>query len=265
MDNDPIAEERARLVAQLRTSLLDPLALLVAQAAAFEQAAGQDERQRAAFAVVAALARQALQRARDLEADLDDVRLEQLGLEASLDMLCGRAMRASAASVELSLPRLRGDLPPAVAHALLRFAQDALARATGPAFARRVRLRLSRDEARVALSVADDGDPAAGLAGGAEGTIIRLGGSVSHGRAAHGGLELSAELPLLPAAALTPREREVLVQLAAGLPTRAIAAQTGMAPRTVTFHLANIYAKLGVAGRAEAIVAALRGAAATHL
>jgi hypothetical protein len=106
MDNDPIAEERARLVAQLRTSLLDPLALLAAQAAAFEQAAGQDERQRAAFAVVAALARQALQRARDLEADLDDARLEQLGLEASLDMLCGRAMRASPASVELSLPRL---------------------------------------------------------------------------------------------------------------------------------------------------------------
>ncbi len=201
MDNDPIAEERARLAAQLRTSLLDPLALLVAQATAFEQAAGQDERQRAAFAVVAALARQALQRARDLEADLDDARLEQLGLEASLDMLCGRAMRASPASVELSLPRLRGDLPPAVAQALLRFAQDALARATGPAYARRVRLRLSRDEARVALSVADDGDPAAELVGGAEAAIIRLGGSISHGRAAHGGLEL------LGRAAPAPRRR----------------------------------------------------------
>jgi DNA-binding CsgD family transcriptional regulator len=128
-----------------------------------------------------------------------------------------------------------------------------------------VRLRLSRDEARVTLSVADDGDPAVGLGGGAEGTIIRLGGSVWRGRAAHGGLELSAELPLLHAAALTPREREVLALLAAGLPTRAIAAQTGMAPRTVTFHLTNIYAKLGVAGRAEAIVAALRGAGAAHL
>lgn len=260
--DDLIAEERARLVAQLRASLLDPLALLVAQAAAFEQAAGHDQHQRTAFALVAALARQSLQRARDLEADLDDARLGQLGLEASLDLLCGRAMRAAPASVELSLPRLRGDLAPAVALALLRFAQDALARATGPAYARRVRLRLSHDEARVALSVADDGDPLAGadLIGPAEGRIVRLGGAVSRTRAAHGGMELVAELPLLPAAALTPREREVLALLAAGLPTRAIAAATGMAPRTVTFHLANIYAKLGVAGRAEAIVAALRGA-----
>jgi DNA-binding CsgD family transcriptional regulator len=263
--DDQIGEERARLVAQLRAALLDPLALLAAQASAFEQAAGQGERQRAAFAMLAALARQALQRARDLEADLDDERLGQLGLEASLDLLCGRVMRASPLSVELSLPRQRGGLPPAVAQALLRFAQDALARASGPAYARRVRLRLSRDEARVALSVSDDGDPAAELAGGAEGAIIRLGGSVAQGRAAHGGMELLAELPLLPAATLTPREREVLALLASGLPTRAIAAQAGMAPRTVTFHLANIYAKLGVSGRAEAIVAALRGAGAEHL
>jgi DNA-binding CsgD family transcriptional regulator len=169
-------------------------------------------------------------------------------------------MRASAAAVEVSLPRLRGDLPPAVVLALLRFAQDALARATGPASARRVRLRLSRDEASVALGVADDGDPEAeaGMLGHAEDMLVRLGGSVSRGRAAHGGLELVAALPLLPVAVLTPREREVLALLAAGRSTRSIAAETGMAPRTVTFHLANIYAKLGVAGRAEAIVAAMR-------
>jgi DNA-binding CsgD family transcriptional regulator/signal transduction histidine kinase len=260
MDDDLLAQERARLAAQLRAALIEPLALLAAQTTAFEQAAGQDERQRAAFAMVAALARQALQRARDMEADLDDARLGQLGLEACLDLLCGRAMRSSPASVELSLPRLRGDLPPAAALALLRFAQDALARATGPAYARRVRLRLSRDASRAELSIADDGDPEAGadLIGVAEGRIVRLGGSVSRLRAAHGGLELAATLPLLPAAVLTPREREVLTMLVAGRTTRAIAAQTSMAPRTVTFHLANIYAKLGVAGRAEAIIAALR-------
>lgn len=257
--HDPTAEERARLLAQLRASLLDPLTLLVAQLTAFEQAAAEDERQRASFAVVAALARQALQRARDLEADLDDARLEQLGLEASLDLLCGRIMRATATSVELRLPRLRGDVPPAVAQALLRFAQDALARATGPAYARQVRLRLSRSGLRVRLSIADNGDLAASLAGGAEEIITQLGGTVSRGHAAHGGLELTAELFLHDIAALTPREREVLALLAAGHSTRAIAAQAGMAPRTVTFHLANIYAKLGVAGRAEAIIAALRG------
>lgn len=260
MDDDPLSQERARLAAQLRAALIDPLALLVAQASAFERAAGPDERQRAAFVMLAALARQALARARDLEADLDDARLEQIGLEAALDLLCGRAMRAAPVVVELSLPRRRGDLPPAAARALLRLAQEALARAVGPAGARRVRLRLSYDAARAALSVADDGDPAVelGMLRGAEGQLARLGGTLTHGRAAHGGLELRAELPLRPAAALTPREREVLALLAAGHSTRAIAARAGMAPRTVTFHLANIYAKLGVAGRAAAIVAALR-------
>jgi DNA-binding CsgD family transcriptional regulator len=263
MDDDLLAQERARLLAQLRATLLDPLALLAAQASAFEQAAGQDERQRAALAMIGALARQALQRARDIETDLDDSRLMQLGLEASLELLCGRTMRATPAMVELNLPRARGDLPPTVARALLRFAQDALARAAGPAYARRVRLRLSRDESRVALSVADDGDPDAATESfsATARMVARLGGSFAQGRAAHGGLELAAEVPLAPVAALTPREREVLALLAAGMPTRAIAAQTNMAPRTVTFHLANIYAKLGVAGRAEAIVAALRGAA----
>jgi DNA-binding CsgD family transcriptional regulator/signal transduction histidine kinase len=259
MEDDLLAWERARLLAQLREALIDPLALLADQASTFERAAGQDARQRAAFAMVAALARQTLQRAHDIEADLDDAHLAQVGLEAALGQLRDRTMRASAAVVELSLPRLRGDLPPAVAMALLRFAQDAMARASGPAYARRVRLRLTRDETRVALSVADDGDPAADdrlLA--AEGRIARLGGSLTRVRAAHGGLELLAELPLLPVATLTPREREVLALLAAGHPTQAIAAQAGMAPRTVTFHLANIYAKLGVAGRAEAIIAALR-------
>ena len=55
---------------------------------------------------------------------------------------------------------------------------------------------------------------------------------------------------------LTPREREVLALIATGLPNAAIASRLGLAPNTVSNHISNIFAKLRVASRAEAIVRA---------
>jgi DNA-binding NarL/FixJ family response regulator len=57
---------------------------------------------------------------------------------------------------------------------------------------------------------------------------------------------------------LTGREREVLDLMAAGLPNGAIAARLGLAGKTVANHISNIFAKLQVAGRAEAIARARR-------
>lgn len=51
---------------------------------------------------------------------------------------------------------------------------------------------------------------------------------------------------------LTAREREVLLWIANGLRNQQIAAQLGIRPATVKRHLENLYAKLGVAGRADA-------------
>lgn len=52
---------------------------------------------------------------------------------------------------------------------------------------------------------------------------------------------------------LTPREREVLTLLADGLSNRGMAARLGISEHTVKFHVSAIYAKLGVANRAEAV------------
>jgi non-specific serine/threonine protein kinase len=57
---------------------------------------------------------------------------------------------------------------------------------------------------------------------------------------------------------LTPRERAVLRLLPQGLTNAQIAAALFVSPRTVQTHLTNLYAKLGVTGRAEAIAVALR-------
>ena len=55
---------------------------------------------------------------------------------------------------------------------------------------------------------------------------------------------------------LTPREREVLDLIAAGLPNATIAIRLGLAAKTVGNHISTIFAKLQVATRAEAIVRA---------
>ena len=57
---------------------------------------------------------------------------------------------------------------------------------------------------------------------------------------------------------LTDREEEVLRMLAKGWTNTRIANELSVSERTVRFHLSNIYDKLGVGSRAEAIAWALR-------
>jgi DNA-binding NarL/FixJ family response regulator len=57
--------------------------------------------------------------------------------------------------------------------------------------------------------------------------------------------------------ALTDRELEVLALLVSGLHNKEVAARLFISPRTVERHCNNLYAKLGVGSRSEAIVRAL--------
>ncbi|MDT3400695.1 response regulator transcription factor, partial [Streptomyces sp. B1866] len=63
-----------------------------------------------------------------------------------------------------------------------------------------------------------------------------------------------------PAAALglTPRERDVLRLVAAGLSNRQIAGELFISPKTASVHVSNILAKLEVSGRGEAAALAHR-------
>ncbi|MDQ1669924.1 MAG: hypothetical protein QOE40_1985 [Actinomycetota bacterium] len=58
---------------------------------------------------------------------------------------------------------------------------------------------------------------------------------------------------------LTAREREILDLLASGLRTAAIAQRMCLSPKTVSNHLTNVFAKLEVADRTEAILQAREG------
>jgi DNA-binding CsgD family transcriptional regulator len=52
-------------------------------------------------------------------------------------------------------------------------------------------------------------------------------------------------------AAITPRERAVLAQIAAGASSKESARRLGISPRTVEFHRANILRKLGAKNTAD--------------
>jgi DNA-binding NarL/FixJ family response regulator len=60
-----------------------------------------------------------------------------------------------------------------------------------------------------------------------------------------------------PAGALSGRETEVLVLVARGLSNDRIAQELHLAPSTVKRHLANVYEKVGVRSRSEAVRTAL--------
>jgi DNA-binding CsgD family transcriptional regulator len=98
----------------------------------------------------------------------------------------------------------------------------------------------------------NDAGPAqldAALRAVAAGLIVRLPAALRPGFAA---------LPEEPAAALTPREVEVLAALAEGLGNKAVARRLGISPHTVKFHIESVFRKLGAGTRAEAVAKGLR-------
>jgi DNA-binding NarL/FixJ family response regulator len=57
---------------------------------------------------------------------------------------------------------------------------------------------------------------------------------------------------------LTPREHDVLVQVATGRSNREIAQQLFISAKTVSVHISNVMAKLDAASRTEAVAVARR-------
>ena len=61
-----------------------------------------------------------------------------------------------------------------------------------------------------------------------------------------------------PLVSLTPRETEVLRQVAAGQTNKSIALRLGISEHTVKFHLGSAMTKLAASSRAEAVASAIR-------
>jgi len=103
---------------------------------------------------------------------------------------------------------------------------------------RRARRRVdARGHLRAALEVFDDLDATRWAARAAQ--ELRASGETARRRDASS------------SAALTAQERQVAGLVRQGLANRDVAARLFLSPRTVDFHLRNVFGKLGVASRAE--------------
>jgi DNA-binding NarL/FixJ family response regulator len=114
------------------------------------------------------------------------------------------------------------------------------------------------------------------LKGATQEEIIRVIRAVAAGEAIFGpgiarrvlGRLSGAAVATDPFPQLTPRERQVLELLAAGLPTTVIGGRLGLASKTVSNHASAIFAKLQVADRTEAVLrarnAGLGSSASSH-
>jgi DNA-binding NarL/FixJ family response regulator len=115
-------------------------------------------------------------------------------------------------------------------------------------------------------SYGGDADVRRALRAGARGYLLKdmlLSQVVSAVRAVHAGQRVvpapvAERLAAYEAdAELTRRELEVLELVARGLGNKEVAAAIGRSDETVKVHLKNIFTKLGVADRTEAVIAAL--------
>jgi DNA-binding NarL/FixJ family response regulator len=252
--------ERRRLAGLLQRDVVEPLNLLLSQANAYEQTLGANPTARMAVSVLSSLARQVLQQVRDLDAGLHPAILETLGLEPALEALASQVMRVHGLQIDLALERMRERLPAPLELALFRTTQDVLDRAVRQAHASQVTIRLAREADRLVFSLADNGVAATvpPALRAARQRLEQLGATVTTTANPRGNLELTVSFGLEEPVELTPREMEVIQLLAEGLSNREIAQLLTVSPRTVNFHLDNIYSKLGVTSRTEAAIYALR-------
>ncbi|MBZ0316680.1 MAG: LuxR C-terminal-related transcriptional regulator [Anaerolineae bacterium] len=258
-DSDSVSmleAERQRLAALLDAEIGKPIQLLLAQAAVYEQSLAANPQAQMVASVLASLARQALQQIRDLSAALHPAMLESLGLTPALELLIGQTLRTTPLQIVWTIDHLPKRLSPPIELALFRAIQDALTHSVR--YATNATLRLKMQNEQLTLFYEDNAPHSAGrdFLDFALTRLQSLGIEVESQDRPNFHMVATLNLPMPPF--MTEREMEVLGWLAKGLPNKEIAARMQVTPRTVNFHLDNIYSKLNVASRTEAVMAALR-------
>jgi len=252
-----LEEERQRIAHELDETLLSQIHLLLAQTQTYEQTASGQSRM--AFGVISSLARQLLQQALDFQANLHSPVLETLGLASALEAFANQQRRSRGINITLSLAPQRERLPYPLELALFRAVQELVGRATNEGQASTLLIELGVTEEQVTLSILANGVPLSeNHFSLIQQQIASLDGDVQLGQSRYGGLAVMLRIMQQAPIELTEREQQIIILLADGLTNKQIAAALDISPRTVKFHLDNLYSKLGVNTRTEAAIIALK-------
>lgn len=263
-DTERLEAERHRIAALLESEVINPLALLLSQASLYEQTMGAHPQAFMAVSVLGGLIRQSLQKARDLQANLHPSLLEALGLEPALEALASQHIRTTGLRVSLAVGRLHQRLSPEIELALFRAAQFLIDHAVSQVHAAEITIQLQPHDNTVLFVYMDDGLWSDALVRGLSPLLHSLqvvGAKTYAGLYAgkkHDGVRVTATFAMETTIQLTARELEILTLLVEGLGNKEIAARLNVSTRTVNFHLDNLYSKLGVNNRTEAVVYAIR-------
>ena len=251
-----LESERRRMAGLLKNDVIEPLNLLLSQASTYEKTLGTNQMAHMAVSVLSTLARQVLQQVRDLDENLQPMALETMGLEPALENLANQIRRTRGLQINLELVRLPDRLSARMELALFRLCQDYFD-AIQTIGANRVQISLKRrDEAAEfeltnnARAILDD----RALTGARE-WLEQLGGTWHAETESN---RLLIRFGLTKPIELTPRELDVIRLVAEGLSNKEIGHLLTISPRTVNFHLDNLFAKLDVRSRTEAAILAMR-------
>jgi signal transduction histidine kinase len=149
-------EERARVARELHDSTAQILTAVMLQlgAAAHESTSPALD---ARIATLRELASEALEEVRSLSHTMHPRVLDDLGLAAALEWLARQTQAQETLDVQVIAAEFEPPIPPPLAAALYRVAQETLRNAARHANARHVDVRLRRDGAAAVLEIADDG------------------------------------------------------------------------------------------------------------
>lgn len=240
--------ERRRLAAQLEETLISQIDLILSQTHVY----AQTSRAQQEFSVLSTLVQHLLQLSYDLENSLNPSTLETLGIEAALEGLKRTARRRAGIDINLYLPHLRDRLPPQIELALFRTTQTVLDAIEALNSVSEIDLQLDVTDDTLQLRIEHHAGNVLDLEQ-SRARVIALGAQLE-------GDESSVKLTFVleEPVDLTEREMDVIQLLADGLTNKEIALSLDVRPRTIKFHLDNIYSKLGVNSRTEAVVYAIR-------
>ncbi|MBK6954426.1 MAG: response regulator transcription factor [Actinomycetales bacterium] len=190
---------------------------------------------------------------------VDDHRLVRAGLRGIIDAAADLTVVGEAADGSEALAVVRAAQPDVV---LMDLSMPGVDGIEGTA-----RLRDAGESARVVVltSFVEHDRVTAALAAGAVGYLLEDSDprdvleAIRSAAAGHAPLDarvaralLPSSKPADPAAALSGREREVLLLVAQGMANKQVARQLGISERTVKAHLGNVFRHIGVADRTSA-------------